>query len=315
MKTNKTALLVSVIVPMRNAESYIRATLRSVLHEMRIPIEVIVVDDRSSDSSRALVSDLMDSRIRLVNGPGRGISACLNVGLEHARGTIIMRCDADDIYPPNRIYEQAMWLESNSEYDAVCGSFSTIDQAGKLVAELQCGATSDEISRELIAGRTRTHFCTYAVRSSLIRKAGSFREYFELGEDLDYQFRLGEIGRIRYEPNNWYLYRIHSESIIHTSSHRLFFEQVAKDMLRQRRTLGSDDLQRGLPPAVPSSSSAKLNANTHIQGMLFGEAWRKHRDGKKVEAIALGMRAMVRNPFNYLTLKSFFALISKPCPK
>ena len=315
MKTDQTDLLVSVIIPMRNAEPYIDKALRSILTETRIPIEVIVVDDNSSDSSSAIVLGFPDSRVRLTNGPGRGISACVNVGLEEAQGSIIMRCDADDIYPSDRIYEQAMWLAGHPEYDAVCGGFSTIDQAGNLVAEPQCGTSPAEITAELAAGKTRTHFCTYAVRSSLIRKVGGFREFFELGEDLDFQFRLGETGRIAYQPNIWYFYRIHSQSIVHTSNHRVFFEQTAKDMLRQRRAFGSDDLQRGLMPAVPFSNSATLNANVHIQGMLFGEAWRKHSNGRKAEAIVLGMRAMARNPFNFVTVKSFFALMFKPCPK
>ena len=139
-----------------------------------------------------------------------------------------MRCDADDIYPSERIYEQVAWLRDHPEYDAVCGTFSTIDQAGKLVAELQCGTSFAEITAELAVGTIRTTFCTYAVRSALIRKIDGFREYFELGEDLDYQFRLAEVGRIAYEPNVWYFYRIHSKSITHTSNRRTFFNRRPK---------------------------------------------------------------------------------------
>src|SRR3954462_13757777 len=97
------ATLVSIVVPMHNAEPYIAATLKSVLRETSIAIEVIVVNDRSTDASPARVHALEDSRIRIVEGPGRGIAACLNTALAHAHGDIVMRCDADDLFSEHRI--------------------------------------------------------------------------------------------------------------------------------------------------------------------------------------------------------------------
>ena len=125
---------VTVLVPMHNAEPYVVQTLLSVLVEMDVDVEVLVINDKSTDQSLERVLSVHDQRIRIVDGPGVGISACLNTGLASARGDIIMRCDADDLYPAGRISRQVTWLDDNPQYGAVCGGFSTIDKAGRLIA-------------------------------------------------------------------------------------------------------------------------------------------------------------------------------------
>src|ERR1035437_4227367 len=87
--------LISVVVPMRNAEAYVANCLNSILQDVYSNIEVIVIDDRSDDRSRAVVNSIADRRIQLIDGPGTGISDCLNEGLSKAKGTILMRWDAD----------------------------------------------------------------------------------------------------------------------------------------------------------------------------------------------------------------------------
>ena len=307
-------LLVSVLVPMRNAETFISEALSSILCENETPIEVIVVNDKSTDQSLDRVLEFRDKRIRVIDGPGRGISACLNTGLAEVRGSIVMRCDADDLYPEPRIRQQVRWLQGHPEYDAVCGAFSTITPRGNPITELQCGDHSSDITAELIGGVIRTHLCTYAIRLSLITKIGGFREYFETGEDLDFQLRLGEAGRITYVPENWYYYRLHATSATHTQRavEREYFERISYDLQKQRRAFGHDDLQKGCPPAKPAPGrSAVKDVGEEIQGMLFGKAWCEHRTGKKARALKTGIRALIAKPLNFDAWKSMMALIVK----
>src|SRR5487761_2384299 len=130
--------LVSVIIPMYNAERYISKTIASVLRETEIPLELIVVNDKSTDKSLARVLDFSDKRLRVVDGPGRGAPAAMNFGFAETRGAIVMHCDADDLYPANRVRRQVAWLEANPGYAAIAGSFSTIDSEGRSVSELDC---------------------------------------------------------------------------------------------------------------------------------------------------------------------------------
>src|SRR5204862_6966469 len=134
------------------------------------------------------------------------------------RGDIAMHCDADDLYPQGRIKSQVAWLQSHPSHIAVCGSYSTMDSKGKLIAHLPCGEEPEDISIEVRQGKLRTSLCTYAVRTEFFRKTGGFREYFESSYDIDMQLRLCDVGRIGYIPENLYFYRIHESSISHTPS-------------------------------------------------------------------------------------------------
>src|SRR6476469_7091894 len=112
--------LVSVVMPMRNAERFVAESLRSLLalrgQGEGFELEVIVVDDGSTDRSAEVVRGLNDGRVRIVPGPQRGISAAFNVGLAAALGQILTRCDADDLYPPDRLDWQVRWLAEHPEF-------------------------------------------------------------------------------------------------------------------------------------------------------------------------------------------------------
>src|SRR3954464_297408 len=206
---------VSVIIPVRNARPYVEAAVQSVFAQAGVDLEVVVVDDGSTDGSAALVRDLADRRIRIIPGPRQGISAAMNAGLAAARAEYVCRCDADDLYPPGRLVRQAAWLAEHPDFAAVCGSFSTIAAAGWPVADLYCGAKAEEVTEELRAGKTRTHLCTYLARTEAVRKAGGFRPWFVTAEDIDLQLRLGGVGRVWYDPEKAYAYRLHDASITH----------------------------------------------------------------------------------------------------
>jgi glycosyltransferase involved in cell wall biosynthesis len=302
-------------MPMHNAERFVAAALASVLLERDVPLEVIVINDRSTDGSLDAVSGIRDDRVRVGDGPGAGISACLNVGLKAARGDIVMRCDADDLYPPGRIQRQVQWLDANPEFAAVCGSFVPIDARGRATVRLDTGEVMEEITAELKAGTTRTHLCSYAIRAQAIAGMGGFRTYFVSGEDIDFQLRLAERARVMYLPELCYLYRLHDDSVTHTQGavKRMFYENAAREFAAQRKTSGEDDLQRGIPPPPPSApSDDPLTAARQIAGFLSGEAWREHAMGRRLKAIGLGWRAVAQAPGDPGSWKSLLALLLKP---
>src|ERR1051326_6177725 len=89
---------VSVIIPVRNEEKYLEKCLRSILaSDYSSEIEILVVDGESSDRSRELVQmyAARDARIRLLENPGQVAAAAMNIGINHARGSYIVRMDAD----------------------------------------------------------------------------------------------------------------------------------------------------------------------------------------------------------------------------
>lgn len=304
--------LVSVLMPMKNTEAYVEAAIRSVLRQ-RADVEVIVVDDGSTDGSAAAVRAMGDERIHLIAGQRQGAAAATNLALDRARGAFIAFCDADDLWPEDRLEWQRDWLARHAEFAAICGTFSSIDAAGRPIIDYPTGTVEEEITAELRRGVTRAPLVGFLLRAAAIRTLGGLRPYFASAYDIDFQLRLGERERVWYVPRKTYLWRLHGTSITHTQATpvREFYERTARAFLAQRAAGGADDLERGNPPAPPSVGGRPHGSAQHVVELLVGEAWRKHGRGERLAAIACGARALVLAPARLSVWKSLAALILK----
>lgn len=310
--------LISVVMPMRNCEAFVREALESILSQNNVALEVVVVDDGSTDRSAEVVRAIDDPRIRLIPGPQQGIAAALNAGLAAARGEYFARCDADDFYAKDRLAGQKQLLESRPDVGAVCGIYNHVTDKGRHITDQTPSRTAESISHELKSGAGRTHLCTFLVRMKHLRELGGFRPYFIGTEDADFQLRLGEVCDVWYEPRLCYHYRLHGSSITHTqpSAERQFLEKMAREFQKQRLATGQDDLQRGSPPPIPQGLSHKAReTDDQIQAILLGAAWKEHRAGQKANAIRTGFQGCLKAPANLSAWKSLVALIiKKPGP-
>jgi glycosyltransferase involved in cell wall biosynthesis len=305
---------VSVIMPVRNVAPFVREAARSVLEQSYSSFELIVVEDGSTDNSRAIVESLGDARIRIVEGPRKGFAAAWNAGLREARTPIFIQSDGDDRMAPDRIARQVAFLNRHSDVGAVGSGMSTMDPAGRPVMNFRGTGEAEDITRELLAGKTRTSFCTFAARTDILRGVGGMREYFETSCDIDLQLRLAEHTRVVFEPVLSYVYRLHDASVTHLQSRarRDFFEEYARTLRRQRSEGRPDDLDLGRPATPPPQDAPTSPTRLEVQGMLLGEAWRVHGDGRRWEAIKLGLRALACGPGRPSIWKSVGALFVKP---
>ena len=311
--------LISVIMPMKNAEPYVREAAESVLKQDGVDFELVVVEDGSTDRSVEVIKALGDARVRMIPGPRKGIAAAFNAGLAGARGELIARCDADDLFPPARLAWQVEFLEKHRDFGAVCGSFTMMTQKGKILGERKSYGGGAEVTDELRRGRGRSHMSAYSFRKEPLQRLGGCRPCFIMAEDVDLQLRLSEVTRIWYEPRSAYLYRLHDSSITHVqkAAERSFFEGCALEFQRQRQTRADrrDDLDLGHPPPMPPMpNSAPLTVKQQIQQLLLGQAWAAHGAGFKGEGLSLAFRAWLTDPLRLAALKSVVALAVKPTP-
>lgn len=306
-------ILVSILMPMRNAETYIAESISSLLQQTYSNFELVIVNDGSSDKSQFIAESFFDSRIKVVMGEGKGISAALNIGLGIAQGKYICRCDADDLYPSERLKDQVEWLEDHSNHIAVSGKFSSIDEKSFIISEFNTGDEACDITQELLSGSTRTTLCSYLVRRDAIGNLNGYREYFITAEDIDMQLRLAEKGLVGYMPHNMYFYRIHNDSITHVQSanKRVFYEEIAREFLKQRLKTGQDDLQRGDAPVPPIIDSKPTDSVMQIIGYMVGESWRLHREKKKLAALSVSIRACIKKPFYWLVWRNIIMILIK----
>jgi glycosyltransferase involved in cell wall biosynthesis len=112
--------LVSIIIPAYNAEEFISVCIQSVLNQTYRNIEIIVINDGSTDSTLEIIYSFTDPRLILVNQENKGCSASKNQGLRIAKGDFIQYLDADDYLSPDKIEKQVNKLSFNDNHIAVC---------------------------------------------------------------------------------------------------------------------------------------------------------------------------------------------------
>lgn len=112
---------VSVVIPTRNSEKYLKEALDSILEQTFTDFELLIVDDNSTDGTLELIGSYEDSRVKVLKGPGKGLAAALNFAYREARGEFIARMDADDIAEVTRLGKQVAFLDEHLDV-GVCGT-------------------------------------------------------------------------------------------------------------------------------------------------------------------------------------------------
>ena len=191
---------ISVIMPVYNKETYFEAAIRSVLNQPFADLEVIVVNDGSTDGSLALAQKIAeeDQRVCLIDIPNSGVSKARNMGLSQATGNWIQFLDADDTLEPDYLAE-AMQILRQKQADILFSAFSMVDIHGKTVrsipAPMQGEKTQSELQECFIRYQYESGFFGYIsnklFRRSLLEKShAKFPEGIRLAEDLDFYAKL-----------------------------------------------------------------------------------------------------------------------------
>ena len=219
-----TAPLVSVIVPVHNGERYLAQCLDSVLAQSLGPIEVIAVDDGSTDASPEILSGYAagDDRIRIITQPNQGVSAARNAGLTAAAGQFVSFVDADDYLAPSML-EDLHLVSQEFGVDIVACGIEIVDPEGRLLGTrdfpLEPRVRYDSaVMREALHSAFATKMLWYPFRSLysrhlLISRGLRFDEGIRKGEDSLFNLQALFFSRgsacVR---EAFYFYRQHSGS-------------------------------------------------------------------------------------------------------
>lgn len=125
--------LVSVIIPCYNASVFIKETLESILGQSEREIEVVIVDDGSTDNSKEVISTCSDKRIIYTYQKNQGVSTARNKGLFFAKGEFIIFFDADDVMSNDFISERMKCLNENAEIDFVSGCVKEFNKDREII--------------------------------------------------------------------------------------------------------------------------------------------------------------------------------------
>lgn len=139
MKTNP---CITVLMPAYNTEKYIGEAIESVLQQTYTDFELVIVNDGSTDGTRAIINSYKDERIILIDQPNRGVAAALNTGLKYSKAPYIARFDADDVCHPQRLEKQIKFLLENPEYILVGSDADYILENNDFLFHFHCIAHS-----------------------------------------------------------------------------------------------------------------------------------------------------------------------------
>ena len=188
--------VVSVVIATYNREKYIKRAIESVINQTYKNIELIIIDDGSTDNTGDVVKHyLADSRVRYIYQKNQGCIDARNNGVVIAKGKYIAILDSDDFWcDKNKIEKQVNFLEKNTEYVIVGGGAIQIDQNGKEVVRYLLPEKDIDIRKVLLVSDALAHV-TVLFRRDAWEKVGGYDKKFGF-EDWDLFLKMGKIGKL-----------------------------------------------------------------------------------------------------------------------
>lgn len=282
---------VSVLMPVHNAERYLVEAVESILGQTFTDFEFLIIDDGSTDRSRAILEQYAarDGRIRLTCRPNTGYTVALNQLLGLARGELVARMDADDVALPERVARQVEYLRTHPEVVCVGTAVRFIDAAGRFLREGHPGMDNEEIQQRALAGDCPLNHPSVMMRRAAVEAVGRYHPEFQPAEDLDLWLRLGEVGRLTSLPEPLIKYRQHAASFSEQYQ-QLQLERSAAAVLEACR-------RRGIPPRdVVVSRWRPVDRRSRMETYV-GYGWRGLERDDYWMALHYSLRAVGQVPW------------------
>ena len=215
----------SVIMPNFNDSQFLEDSFRSVSSQTFEDIELVFVDDGSTDTSLSIAESLAksDSRIRIVrHAQNRGTSAALNTGMKSAKADLMTFMGADDLFAPERaqrlvdlsqtaspavIYSDPIYLTKNARKVEATASKALLRPSGMILGQLLCG-------------RFRFSAGMIAAPKAYFETVGDYDETLRWGEDFEMALRLAEKFRFVFDPVCTYGYRLYEENATNSTKRK-----------------------------------------------------------------------------------------------
>lgn len=190
--TDKT--LVSVVIPAYNAAWCLGRALDSVLAQTWPALEILVVDDGSSDATPAVL-ERYGSRIRVIRQANAGMSAARNSGIAAARGALLAFLDADDWWRPEKVARQVSVLQARPEVGFCSTTAELSGPEGQRLGQWVCEHEAHELVEALLAGSAPIAggASSVMVRREVLKRAGPFDPAMRGAEDPDLWIRLAAL--------------------------------------------------------------------------------------------------------------------------
>jgi glycosyltransferase involved in cell wall biosynthesis len=242
--------VVSVILPVYNGENYVRLAIQSVLDQTLTDLELIVVDDGSTDSTANIVFDF-GNRVRYVRQENTGVAGAFNHGLQLAKGSYISWLSHDDIFNPTKLEMQVQTLSRVTSPAVSYTDIQMINGSGEVVVEHRLPRYEPwEALRHIVTGGQICSACySLMYDRRCIDAVGPYTEGLKYAQDVDMLSRLARRFPLIHVPEFLMKVREHQTRAIHTKGWQreipTFFHErlrsISFEELFPERTAGSKE--------------------------------------------------------------------------
>ena len=226
--------LVSVVIPTYNHARYVTQAVESVLNQTYPNIEILVIDDGSTDNTAEVVRPYL-SKIQYIYKQNGGTSSALNRGINQATGKYICWLSADDMFVPEKTAKQVFQMESDASLGFSYTSFTIVDAVGKPGDEIH--SFYYENKRDMVLKLMEGCFIngsSVMMRKSVLEKTGGFDETLPTAHDYDMWLRLlrnypcgfldEQLLKYRWHGENMSLYGVNCDDRVKDRARELFPE-------------------------------------------------------------------------------------------
>ena len=298
--------LVSILMPVYNMRRHLRSSLESVLGQTYSNLEIILIDDGSTDDSLGAIADIRDPRIRVLSQANAGRAAAMNTGLACATGDFYVAQDADDISHPQRVERLVCCLREHPDIAAAFSGHELI-VGDRRIAPRLASKDPQQCRRDIERFIMPAHGPTPMYRMAMVSDI-RFEPSLRVAEDLDYVLQVGERYPMLVLGECLYSYRISidSSSRVDPSRNRTMEQKAVERACRRR----------GLDPAAHSlryerfSPRRAYRQREAVVPHFMESVLDLRRAGRLTDALRTAgfcLRLHPTDPYYYKPLAYFFA--------
>ena len=199
--------LVSIVTPSFNQARFLEDTIQSVLSQNYPRLEYIIVDGGSTDGSVDIIKKYENKLAWWVSEKDKGQTDALNKGFARAKGDILAWLNSDDTYEPGAIDAAVKLMQPNPEIGLLYGDANYINEAGRVIGKFPAAQTNLKHLRE---GYVHIPQQAAFFRGNLWHEVGPLDSSFYFAMDYDLWIRLATRSQVKYVPQTWANFRLHS---------------------------------------------------------------------------------------------------------
>ena len=272
---------ISVIIPVYNGQTHIAKAIDSVIRQTWTPMEIIVVNDGSTDNTLDVLLSY-SGRVTIITTPNRGVSSARNTGIKVAKAAWIAFLDADDAWHDDKLEKQVNALAAHPQAGICCCDYSYQERNAPettyftYLASINAGSV-DAWANNPLLGLIGINFVgtasTVLVKRSLLRTLGGFNAKFKQAEDYDLWIRCALHAGFAVMPDVLVRKVRHTSNLTNNQAETIYFHELVLEEHRHRNTFDACD--RGPSELMFALAKTRYHmANVYFQNKQYRACFR-----------------------------------------